>query len=106
MGPSDPIDFAGGGANLYGYVMNDPVNFKDPSGLVCPIPRDVDPLAHLEDLYYYSVDKLQDAAKVAAAINAGVLGVMAAEYGYYFVATHHKKLWILYAASRVPVIRP
>ncbi len=25
----DPIDFAGGDANLYGYVMNDPVNFSD-----------------------------------------------------------------------------
>ncbi|HLA26262.1 MAG TPA: RHS repeat-associated core domain-containing protein [Syntrophales bacterium] len=30
----DPIDFAGGDANLYGYVQNDPVNFSDPSGLL------------------------------------------------------------------------
>jgi RHS repeat-associated protein len=29
----DPIDFAGGDTNLYGYVMSDPVNFVDPSGL-------------------------------------------------------------------------
>jgi RHS repeat-associated protein len=28
----DPIDFAGGDVNLYGYVQNDPVNFVDPSG--------------------------------------------------------------------------
>jgi hypothetical protein len=28
----DPIDFAGGQANLYGYVVNDPVKFVDPSG--------------------------------------------------------------------------
>ena len=29
----DPIDFAGGDTNLYGYVMNDPVNWVDPRGL-------------------------------------------------------------------------
>jgi RHS repeat-associated protein len=29
----DPIRFAGGQANLYGYVLNDPVNRKDPFGL-------------------------------------------------------------------------
>ena len=32
----DPIDFAGGDSNLYGYVANDPVNFVDPSGLRPP----------------------------------------------------------------------
>ena len=30
----DPILFAGGDTNLYGYVVNDPVNFYDPSGLI------------------------------------------------------------------------
>ncbi|CAA6804015.1 MAG: Unknown protein [uncultured Sulfurovum sp.] len=29
----DPIDFAGGDSNLYGYVLGDPVNGIDPSGL-------------------------------------------------------------------------
>jgi uncharacterized protein RhaS with RHS repeats len=29
----DPIDFDGGDSNLYGYVMGDPVNGVDPSGL-------------------------------------------------------------------------
>jgi RHS repeat-associated protein len=29
----DPILFAGGDANLYAYVSNDPLNFIDPSGL-------------------------------------------------------------------------
>lgn len=28
----DPIRFHGGDANLYGYVVNDPVNFIDPNG--------------------------------------------------------------------------
>lgn len=30
----DPIRFAGGDTNLYGYVMADPVNFVDPRGLI------------------------------------------------------------------------
>jgi RHS repeat-associated protein len=29
----DPIGFAGGDTNLYGYVANDPVNWVDPLGL-------------------------------------------------------------------------
>jgi len=29
----DPIGFDGGDANLYGYVLGDPVNFVDPLGL-------------------------------------------------------------------------
>jgi RHS repeat-associated protein len=30
----DPIRFAGGDTNLYGYVLNDPVNWVDPEGLL------------------------------------------------------------------------
>ncbi len=30
----DPLGFAGGDTNLYGYVLQDPVNFVDPSGLL------------------------------------------------------------------------
>uniref|UniRef100_UPI003D0C091B RHS repeat domain-containing protein n=1 Tax=Sulfurimonas sp. TaxID=2022749 RepID=UPI003D0C091B len=29
----DPIDFNGGDSNLYGYVLQDPVNLVDPKGL-------------------------------------------------------------------------
>ena len=29
----DPILFAGGDTNLYGYVVNDPINLRDPEGL-------------------------------------------------------------------------
>ena len=31
---TDPIGFAGGDSNLYGYVFGDPVNFVDPEGLL------------------------------------------------------------------------
>jgi uncharacterized protein RhaS with RHS repeats len=30
----DPIKFAANNTNLYGYVMSDPVNFIDPTGLI------------------------------------------------------------------------
>ena len=30
----DPIGFAGGDTDLYGYVLNDPVNLVDPDGIV------------------------------------------------------------------------
>jgi RHS repeat-associated protein len=37
----DPIRFAGGQTNLYGYVLNDPVNLVDPNGLKgCACPQD------------------------------------------------------------------
>ena len=29
----DPIKFGGGGANLYGYTLNSPINLSDPAGL-------------------------------------------------------------------------
>jgi RHS repeat-associated protein len=33
----DPIGFAGGDANLYGYALNNPVSFRDPSGRFVPL---------------------------------------------------------------------
>jgi RHS repeat-associated protein len=42
----DPISFAGGDVNLYGYAQNNPVNWVDPSGLssaiAIPVPRPKD----------------------------------------------------------------
>jgi len=40
-GARDPILFAGGQANLYAYVGNDPVNMVDPSGLLNPVKAGV-----------------------------------------------------------------
>jgi len=37
----DPIDFAAGDSNLYGYVLGDPVNLVDPSGLYVETGVDV-----------------------------------------------------------------
>jgi len=34
----DPIFFAGGDTDLFGYVLNDPVNFVDPKGLTIALP--------------------------------------------------------------------
>jgi RHS repeat-associated protein len=34
----DPIGFAGGDTNLYGYVFSDPVNFIDPTGEIAFLP--------------------------------------------------------------------
>ena len=33
MGGKDPIRFKGGDPNLYGYVVNDPINLTDATGL-------------------------------------------------------------------------
>jgi len=32
----DPIKFNGGDANLFGYILNDPINFIDENGLIAP----------------------------------------------------------------------
>ena len=37
----DPIGFQGGDTNLYGYVLGDPVNWIDPSGLIIDTIADV-----------------------------------------------------------------
>jgi RHS repeat-associated protein len=36
---NDPIEYRAGDVNLFGFVLNDPLNFNDPSGLD-PLPRE------------------------------------------------------------------
>lgn len=48
----DPIDFAGGDTNLYGYVHGDPINLIDPSGLIVDTIADVGFIAY--DLYQFA----------------------------------------------------
>lgn len=46
----DPIGFAGGDTNFYRYVSNDPVNFRDPSGLSGLLTSFLDQNNPLKDL--------------------------------------------------------
>jgi RHS repeat-associated protein len=50
----DPIFFAGGDTDLYGYVLNDPIHFTDPYGLSCKddiddIKKNYDEIRALQD---------------------------------------------------------
>ncbi|MBI3478006.1 MAG: RHS repeat-associated core domain-containing protein [Acidobacteria bacterium] len=68
----DPILFAGGDTNLYGYVLNDPVNLFDPSGLAdeCSTCKDKKISKYQEDLknieeVWKIVKKANKLAKIA-----------------------------------------
>jgi RHS repeat-associated protein len=66
----DPIRFAGGDANLFGYTFNDPVNFIDPSGLFVNGYTAAGLVAEGAGLYVL----LNSGAFVAAGIAAGPIG--------------------------------
>lgn len=58
----DPIKFIGGDTNLYGYVFNDPVNWVDPSGLIC-----------IREIAQSIADFLNKHGIVSATFNAGAI---------------------------------
>lgn len=84
----DPVRFAGGDGNLFGYAANDPVNHIDPDGRKWGWLRHSAPaweiIGLLIDIREMSVatDRLRDATITAAKINADELecGVPDSQY--------------------------
>jgi RHS repeat-associated protein len=64
----DPIGFAGGDANLYGYVKRNPVNATDPLGL------SPDPCHQVVDNWWDECDKTTDLVAVGWAFGCSVVG--------------------------------
>ncbi len=63
----DPLLFAGGDSNLYGYVLSDPVNLTDPSGL----------LPNCKDLEDKALDKMKEYYDDLAKIKLGIFSISA-----------------------------
>jgi RHS repeat-associated protein len=51
----DPIRFDGGDTNLYGYVLNDPVNWVDPTGTIITFHPAILKVIHKAELYSMSL---------------------------------------------------
>ncbi|WP_200898011.1 RHS repeat-associated core domain-containing protein, partial [Arsukibacterium sp. MJ3] len=82
----DPIGFAGGDTNLYGYVLGDPVNFIDPDGLFAlpVIPQSVvNAVTGFGDAISFG---LTDVIRDAMGTNSGVDKCSSAYAGGAFVA--------------------
>ena len=78
----DPIGFAGGDSNLYGYVLGDPVNFVDPLGLC-------------RDYWDRYLDHLEKYA-IQASGNKGFAIPPLAALGLY------PKAWVPWTGGKVP----
>ena len=74
----DPIRFAGGDTNLYGYVLGDPVNLVDPSGTIFDILLDAASIAY--DTYQIGEDNIlgheDNLGSNLAALGADVVGAV------------------------------
>ena len=67
----DPLRFFAGDTNLYGYVLNDPVNFVDPKGL----EEQAQSTGLLDSVIQWARDHAPDAAfRLAESIDDGQLG--------------------------------
>jgi hypothetical protein len=75
----DPILFAGGDTDLYGYCLNDPVNLVDPEGLKECCPGGGEPYFH-SDAYWGCVLKAVSSGDTWTMVTmwVGAAGVAAA----------------------------
>lgn len=71
----DPIDFAAGDSNLYGYVENDPINLTDPQGLFVFLPQAIGATINLAFEGYRQYQSQDfDMGRLAMAAATGALG--------------------------------
>ncbi len=75
----DPIGFAGGDTNLFGYVMGDPVNSLDITGLIEPV--DFHPLNILYQAEHYTAPIVVSAASILSGSAVGAVGIVALGFG-------------------------
>ena len=74
----DPIRFTGGDTNLYGYVLDEPINLVDPSGLQdeegCSCPNIDQVKSRIKDLTEAAIQTAQNSATIVGAIAKVLIG--------------------------------